>query len=100
MYNLIRRLTPQHPLNLRGLQPFDLLEVPRTTNGSVAFDRMASAARRLSGALQARVVDDKRVPLTDSELKRIRAQLEEIYSRMAREGIAAGSPDALRLFSE
>ncbi len=77
-----------------------LLDVPRTANGSAAFDRMAIAARRLSGALQARVVDDKRVPLTDSELKRIRTQLEEIYSRMAREGIAAGSPDALRLFSE
>lgn len=77
-----------------------LLDVPRTPNGTVAFDRMATAARRLSGALQARVVDDKRVPLTDSELKRIRAQLEEIYARMAREGIAAGSADALRLFSE
>lgn len=77
-----------------------LLDVPRTANGVVAFDRMAAAARRLSGALQARVVDDKRVPLTDSELKRIRAQLDEIYARMAREGIAAGSPDALRLFSE
>lgn len=77
-----------------------LLDVPRTPNGVAAFDRMAAAARRLSGALQARVVDDKRVPLTDSELKRIRAQLEEIYARMAREGIAAGSPDALRLFSE
>lgn len=77
-----------------------LLDVPRTANGSMAFDRMVLAARRLSGALQARVVDDKRVPLTDTELTRIRAQLEEIYARMAREGIAAGSPDALRLFSE
>jgi hypothetical protein len=26
--------------------------------------------------------------------------LEEIYARMAREGIMAGSPDAMRLFSE
>lgn len=77
-----------------------LLDVPRTPNGIVAFDRMAIAARRLAGALQARVVDDKRVPLTDSELKRIRAQLDDIYARMAREGIAAGSADALRLFSE
>jgi FtsZ-interacting cell division protein ZipA len=77
-----------------------LLDVPRTANGCAAFDRMASAARRLSEALQARVVDDKRMPLTDSELKRIRAQLDDIYARMAREGIAAGSPDALRLFSE
>ena len=77
-----------------------LLDVPRTADGCAAFDRMAVAARRLSEALQARVVDDKRMPLTESELKRIRAQLEDIYSRMAREGIAAGSPDALRLFSE
>ncbi len=77
-----------------------LLDVPRTANGSAVFDRMAAAARRLSGALQARVVDDNRVPLTETELKRIRAQLEEIYARMAREGIMAGSPDAMRLFSE
>ncbi len=77
-----------------------LLDVPRTANGSAVFDRMAAAARRLSGALQARVVDDNRIPLTETELKRIRAQLEEIYARMAREGIMAGSPDAMRLFSE
>ncbi|MDQ3261463.1 MAG: hypothetical protein M3Q00_11900 [Pseudomonadota bacterium] len=77
-----------------------LLDVPRTAHGSAVFDRMAAAARRLSGALQARVVDDNRVPLTETELKRIRSQLEEIYARMAREGIMAGSPDALRLFSE
>ncbi len=77
-----------------------LLDVPRTVNGVAAFDRMAASARRLAGALQARVVDDKRVPLTDSELKRIRTQLDEVYARMAREGIAAGSADALRLFSE
>ena len=77
-----------------------LLDVPRAANGSAVFDRMAAAARRLSGALQARVVDDNRVPLTETELKRIRAQLEEIYARMAREGIMAGSPDAMRLFSE
>lgn len=77
-----------------------LLDVPRTVNGTVVFDRMATAARRLSEALQAKVVDDNRSPLTEMELKRIRTQLDEIYSRMAREGIAAGSPDAMRLFAE
>ena len=77
-----------------------LLDVPRTANGVAVFDRMAAAARRLSGALQARVVDDNRVPLSETELKRIRTQLEEIHARMAREGIMAGSPDAMRLFSE
>ena len=77
-----------------------LLDVPRTANGAAVFDRMASAARRLSEAIQAKVVDDNRAPLTEMELKRIRAQLDKIYARMAREGIAAGSPDAMRLFAE
>jgi FtsZ-interacting cell division protein ZipA len=77
-----------------------LLDVPRTANGSALFDRMAAAARRLSGALQARVVDDNKVPLSETELKRIRLQLEDIYARMAREGIMAGGSDAMRLFSE
>ncbi len=77
-----------------------LLDVPRVREGVRALERLVVVARNCSQALHGIVVDDNRKPLSDPEVKRIRAQLDEIYSRMSARGIAGGSAVAARLFSE
>jgi hypothetical protein len=49
--------------------------------------------------LSAAIVDDNRQPLDDIALGKIRAQVQALYARMENQGIEAGSPLALRLFS-
>jgi hypothetical protein len=49
--------------------------------------------------LSAAIVDDNRQPLDDAALGKIRAQLQALYASMENQGIPAGSPLALRLFS-
>ncbi|HSD61909.1 MAG TPA: cell division protein ZipA C-terminal FtsZ-binding domain-containing protein [Burkholderiales bacterium] len=84
-------------LSTRGVTFF--LEVPRVTDGARAFDAMVSIARSFCGTLGAMLVDDKRVPLNDMGIERIRGQLRAIAARMESQGIPPGGPRALRLFS-
>ena len=67
--------------------------------GIVAFDRFVEFARALAEALSAAIVDDNRQPLDDAGLGKIRAQLQALYASMEQQGIPAGGPLALRLFS-
>lgn len=76
-----------------------LLDVPRTTDGLKVFDRMVAMSRSFAESLDGTLADDNRALLNDSGLDKIRAQLRAIYTVMARRGIPAGSPVALRLFS-
>ena len=76
-----------------------LFDVARAPGGIAAFDRFVEFARSLAEALSAGIVDDNRRPLDEAGLGRIRTQLEAIYASMERQGIPAGSPLALRLFS-
>ncbi|MBE0623788.1 MAG: cell division protein ZipA C-terminal FtsZ-binding domain-containing protein [Burkholderiales bacterium] len=76
-----------------------LFDVARVPGGIVAFDRYVEFARALAEALSAGIVDDNRQPLDASGLGKIRAQLQALYASMEQQGIAAGSPLALRLFS-
>ena len=76
-----------------------LFDVARVPGGIVAFDRFVEFTRVLAEALSAGIVDDNRQPLDDAGLGKIRAQLQALYASMEQQGIPAGSPLALRLFS-
>jgi len=76
-----------------------LFDVARAPGGMATFDRFAEFARALAQALSAAIVDDNRHPLDDAALGKIRAQLGVLYDSMEKQGIPAGSPLALRLFS-
>lgn len=76
-----------------------LLDVPRVENPAVQFDRMVRVAHELGRELQANLVDDHRVVLSDNGLARIRAQIAEVEAKMLDNGIAPGSGQARRLFA-
>jgi len=76
-----------------------LLDVPRVENPAAQFDGMVRAAHELARELQANLVDDHRVVLSDNGLARIRAQIAEVEAKMHDNGIAPGSAQARRLFA-
>ena len=75
------------------------LDVPRVSDGVLAFDRMLAVARQLAGSLDGVLVDAQRAPLSDEMIAAIRAKTAELQQRMRDGGIAPGGPLALRLFS-
>lgn len=75
------------------------LDVPRVPGGVQAFDACAAAAQQFAAAMGGQLADDNRVPLSAAGLAAIRAQLEPVYAAMDAQGVPAGSPQALRLFS-
>lgn len=75
------------------------LDVPRVTDGALAFDQMLATARQLAVALGGVLVDAQRAPLADAMIDAIRARAVELQQRMNHGGIAPGSIRALRLFS-
>lgn len=77
-----------------------LLDVPRTDHGERVFFQMLDLARRYAEALQGTLVDDNRQPLNEAQLDHIKREyVLKPQAAMAAYGIAAGSPQALRLFS-
>ncbi len=76
-----------------------LFDVARVPGGIVAFDRFVDFTRTMAESLSAGIVDDNRQPLDHAALAKIRAQLQALYASMEQQGIPAGSPLALRLFS-
>ena len=76
-----------------------LFDIARVPGGIGAFDRFVEFTRGMAESLSAGVVDDNRQPLDDAALAKIRAQLQALYASMEEQGIPAGSPLALRLFS-
>ena len=75
------------------------LDVPRVTDGKLAFDRMLATARQLAGVLGGVLVDAQRAPLADAMVDAIRAKTGELQAHMIEAGIVPGSVRALRLFS-
>ncbi|WP_374243708.1 cell division protein ZipA C-terminal FtsZ-binding domain-containing protein [Zoogloea sp.] len=75
------------------------LDVPRVADGVRVFERMMGVAQQLADALGGAVVDDNRSPFGEKAVGLIRAQIEQFQGQMAEQGIAPGSPLALRLFS-
>ena len=77
-----------------------LLDVPRVDHGERVFMQMTEVAKRFVDTLQGALVDDNRQPLSDSQLDHIRREfIGKPQATMASFGLAAGSPQALRLFS-
>lgn len=92
---------PFLPANMRTLATHGitfLLDVPRVANGERVFDQMAHIARLFSSTLNGILVDDNRVPLSETGVKRSRQRLADIQSAMATHHIVAGSETALNLF--
>jgi hypothetical protein len=88
--------------SIKSLAPHGLtlsLDVPRVTDGKLAFDRMLATARQLAGTLGGVLVDAQRAPLADAMVDAIRAKTSELQARMNEAGIVPGSTRALRLFS-
>ncbi|KAF0163592.1 MAG: hypothetical protein FD157_2922 [Rhodocyclaceae bacterium] len=75
------------------------MDVPRVTDGALAFDRMLAIARQLAAALGGVLVDAQRAPLADAMIEAIRAKTAELQQRMRDGSIVPGSIRALRLFS-
>lgn len=85
-------------INTHGLT--FLLDVPRVDHGERVFSQMVELAKRFAETLQGALVDDNRQPLSDSQLEHIRREfIGKPQATMARYGLAAGSAQALRLFS-
>lgn len=76
-----------------------LLDVPRVEDPGSQFDQMMHVAHELARELQANVVDDHRVTLSDKGLALIRARIAGVEAKMRDRGITPGSSQALRLFS-
>jgi hypothetical protein len=76
-----------------------LLDVPRVADGYGALDVMLRTGAQLAQGLGGTLVDDNRVPLSDSAVHAIQQQLKSIHAKMEARGFAPGSERALRLFS-
>lgn len=77
-----------------------VLDVPKVTHGERVFFQMVDLARRAAESLQGMLVDDNRQPLTEGQLDQIKREyVTKPQATMTQYGIAAGSPQALRLFS-
>lgn len=93
--------SPFLPENIKALTTHGvtfLLDVPRVAHGERVFDQMTHLAKIFSNTLGGIVVDDNRVPLSDSGFQKSKQQLLEIQTLMKNNHINAGSPSALRLF--
>ncbi|MBY0500051.1 MAG: cell division protein ZipA C-terminal FtsZ-binding domain-containing protein [Nitrosomonas sp.] len=93
--------SPFLPENIKALTTHGvtfLLDVPRVAHGERVFDQMTHLAKIFSNTLGGIVVDDNRVPLSDSGFQKSKQQLLEIQTLMKKNHINAGSPSALRLF--
>ncbi|HJT51947.1 MAG TPA: cell division protein ZipA C-terminal FtsZ-binding domain-containing protein, partial [Nitrosospira sp.] len=84
-------------LTTRGITLF--LDVPRVANGERVFNQMVHLAETFSEALGGFMVDDNRVPLSDSGIRKIKQQLSSIQSVMMARNIPPGGQIALRLFA-
>lgn len=76
-----------------------LLDLPRAENPAQLFELMMRVAHGLADELQADLVDDHLVKLSESGLSRIRTMIAEVENKMRDHGIAPGSAQARRLFS-
>lgn len=93
--------SPFLPENMKSLTTHGvtfLLDVPRVAHGERVFDQMTHLAKIFSNTLGGIMVDDNRVPLSDSGIQRSKQQLIEIQASMKKNHINAGGPSALRLF--
>jgi FtsZ-interacting cell division protein ZipA len=95
-------LSPFLPASIRTLTTHGvtfLLDVPKVANGEAVFVQMVHLANTFADNLGGVLVDDNRIPLSDSGIGKIRQQLSAIQTMMMARNIPAGGETALRLFA-
>lgn len=93
--------TPFLPDNIRTLTTNGvtfLLDVPRIKHGERVFDQMTHLSRIFATTLGGIMVDDNRVPLSDSGIDKIKLKLSGIQTVMKSKDFPAGGEIAQRLF--
>jgi hypothetical protein len=76
-----------------------LLDVPQAAQSAKPLKLMCEYGDSLAQRMGARLVDDNMRPLTESSFVAIFSQLQALYDKLDARGMPAGSPVALRLFS-
>ncbi|AOY90926.1 cell division protein FtsZ [Cupriavidus sp. USMAA2-4] len=82
-----------------GRQITLLLDVPQVARASKPFKTVCEYGHSLAQRMGARLVDDNMRPLSEASFIAIFGQLEVLYDKLEARGMPAGSPVALRLFS-
>jgi hypothetical protein len=75
------------------------LDVPQVHRGEQPFARLRDAAFALAEAMDGLITDDAGQPLRPETLDTIGADLDRLYDTLEQHDLAAGSPQARRLFS-
>jgi FtsZ-interacting cell division protein ZipA len=75
------------------------LDIPTTPNNLQVFDHMVDIATSMASSLSASMIDVNRKAIGETQLDKIRQQLNNISKAMAAQGIMPGSSHAKRLFS-
>lgn len=75
------------------------LDVPQVARSERPFERLREAMAQLAQAMDGVIVDDAGQALGAASLDAIGADLERLYDTLEQRDLAAGSPQARRLFS-
>jgi hypothetical protein len=75
------------------------LDVPQVHRQEQPFARMCEAAIGLAKAMEGAITDDNGQPIQGEGMDVIAADLEQLYDTLEARDLAAGSPQARRLFS-
>jgi hypothetical protein len=75
------------------------LDVPQVHRQEQPFARMCEAAIGLAKAMEGAITDDNGQPIQAEGMDAIAADLEQLYDTLEARDLAAGSPQARRLFS-
>ena len=95
----IRAALDENP-EQNALVEFELLfDVPQSARAENPYARLREAAQQLATAMEGRLTDERGVPLDNELLDRVTVQLDELYDKLASRDLAAGTPQARRLFS-
>jgi hypothetical protein len=82
----------------KGLLALEL-DVPLAPPAAAPLRAMFAAAQALAAELDARIVDDNRLPVDAGALAAVEAQLDALYAQMRQAGIEPASPRAVRLYA-
>jgi hypothetical protein len=83
-----------------GRQITLLLDVPQAAQTVKPFKTVCEYGYSLAQRMGAQLVDDNMRPLTEASFVAIFGQLEKLYEKLEARGMPAGSPVAVRLFSQ
>ncbi|MGO1766296.1 MAG: cell division protein ZipA C-terminal FtsZ-binding domain-containing protein, partial [Advenella sp.] len=76
-----------------------LLDVPCSPPDETPFARMMAVGRDLALSLDGQLIDDSGRPVMEGSEHAIDEQIRGIYEELEQQGLQAGSPRALRVFS-